>query len=88
MRTQEEIKRQIEGLEKMKTWLPEYSGFGDPNHLIIDAQISILDGSQELSDIEEGDWEEMDEDNKVYRGAEEAEMWLDGNRDEDLFEER
>ena len=88
MRTQEEIKRQIEGLEKMKTWLPEYSGFGEPNHLIIDAQISILYGSQELSDIEEGDWEEMDEDNKIYRGAEEAEIWLDGDGDEDLFEER
>lgn len=87
MRTQEEIKRQIEGLEKMKTWLPEYSGFGTPNHELIDAQISIIDGSCELSGIDEGDFEEMDAQNKVYRGAEEAEVWLDGNWD-DLFEEK
>jgi hypothetical protein len=88
MRTQEEIKRQIEGLEKMKTWLPEYSGLGTPNHELIDVQISIIDGSSELSDIDEGDFEEMDAQNQVHRGAEEAEMWLDGDREEDLFEEQ
>jgi hypothetical protein len=66
MRTQEEIKRQIEGLEKMKTWLPEYSGLGTPNHELIDVQISIIDGSSELSDIDEGDFEEMDAQNQVY----------------------
>lgn len=70
----------------MKTWIPEYSAFGDPNHLIIDAQISILCGIQELSDIDEGNWEEMDEDNKIYRGAEEAESWLLGDTYDDLFE--
>lgn len=88
MRTQEEIKRQIEGLEKMKTWLPKYSGFGTPNHELIDTQISIIDGSSELSDIDEGDFEEIDAQNEIYRGAEEAEIWLDGNREEDLFEEQ
>lgn len=88
MRTPEQIKDQIDGLEKMKTWLPEFSKFGTPNHEIIDAKISILDGSAELSDIDEGDFEEMDAQNQVYRGAEEAQEWLDGNRDEDLFEER
>jgi hypothetical protein len=86
MRTQEEIKRQIEGLENEKKVLPEYSKFGDPNHAIIDAQISIIDGSKELSDIDEGDWDEMDEDNKIYRGAEDAEMWLSGDMKDDLFE--
>jgi hypothetical protein len=55
---------------------------------LIDVQISIIDGSSELSDIDEGDFEEMDAQNQVYRGAEEAEMWLDGDREEDLFEEQ
>jgi hypothetical protein len=87
MRTEKEIKRQIEGLEKMKTWLPYYSFFGAPNHELINTQISILDGSSVLSDIDEGDFEQMDEQNHIYRGAEDAEMWLDGDRDEDLFEE-
>lgn len=87
MRTQEEIKRQIVGLEKEKLSLPVHSHWGDPNHDIIDAKISILDGSKELSDIDEGDWDEMDADNKIYRGAEEADNWLQLNDDEDLFSE-
>lgn len=85
MRTQQEIKRQIEGLENEKQTLPEYSHFGDPNHLVIDAKISILDGSNKLSDYDEGDWDNMDEDNKIYRGAEEADNWLQEDDDEDLF---
>lgn len=88
MKSQEEIKRQIDGLLQMKTWLAEYSAFGTPNHEIIDAQISILDGSNELSDIDEGDWEDHDEQNEIFREAEEAVMWLDGDRDEDLFDEK
>lgn len=87
MRNQTEIQRQIEGLKKQKFLLPEFSAFGTPNHEIIDAQISILDGSSELEDIDEGDWEEMDEQNQVYRGAEDADNWLNGYRGEDLFDE-
>jgi hypothetical protein len=84
MRTPEEIKRQIEGLEQERITLPEYSFFG-PNHQIIDAQISILDGTNQLEDIDEGNFEEMDEQNNIFRGAEDAQMWLDGDREEDLF---
>lgn len=87
-RTQEQIQKQIEGLLEDRKRLPEYSAFGDPNHACIDVQISILKGDEELSDIDEGDWDEMDEQNKIYRAAEEAEQWLDGERDEDLFDER
>lgn len=85
MRTQEQIQKQIEGLEKAKQTLPAHSHFGDPNHEIIDAQISILDGSCTLEDIDEGDWDEYDTQNKVYRGAEDADNWLQENDDEDLF---
>ncbi len=86
MKSQEEIDRQIEGLENMKTTLSEYSAFGTPNHQIADAQISILNGSSDKDDFEEGDWNEMDEENQIFRGVEEAQEWLDGERDEDLYE--
>jgi len=85
MRTKEQINAQIEGLKKEKETLPPISGFGTPNHEIIDVKISILLGEQELEDIDEGDWEEMDAQNEVYRGAEEAQQWLDEDMDEDLF---
>lgn len=87
-RTREEIQRQIDGLLEDKKNIREYSMFGDPNHKCIDAQISILEGDEELSDIDEGDWEEYDEQNKIFRAAEEAQQWLDGDREEDLFDER
>lgn len=86
-RTTEDINRQIEGLTKMKTWLPEYSGLRTPNWRKIDAQIEMLKGG-DLSDFDEGDWDEMDEDNEVYRAAEDAENWLQCVSDDDLFEER
>lgn len=86
MRPQIQIDEQIKGLEKMKTTFPEYSAFGTPNHEIFDAQISILKGEIELEDLDEGDWNEVDETNEIYRGAEEAKDWLDEDRDEDLYE--
>ena len=88
MRTKEEIERQIEGLTKMKEWLPEYNMFGSPNHKRIDAQISILDESEKLDDIDEGDWDQPDETNDIYRDAEEAKNWLDDKDYDDLFEVR
>lgn len=85
MKTQDEINAQIAGLESMKEWLPEYSGFGTPNWGKIDAQIEYLNGSS-LEDFDEGNFEEVDEENQIYRGVEDAEDWLhyDG---EELFEE-
>ena len=85
MRTQEEINRQIEGLREERKGVPQYSCFGTENHEIIDTQIDILKGNIELSDIDEGDFEEMDGQNQIYRGAEDAEMWLNEDSDDDLF---
>lgn len=87
MRNQEEIQRQINGILAEKETLPEVSGLGTPNHEIADIKISILRGDVELDEVDEGDWEEMDSTNEVYRGAEEAHEWLDGDSQEDLFEE-
>ncbi len=78
MRTQEEIERQIEGLEKMKESLPETNFFGENNWLPIDAQIAILKG---------GDYEDYaDEEYYIESSALEAKYWLDDDNEDDLFE--
>jgi len=88
-RTQDEISRQIEGLKKMKTWLPERSKFGTPNWEVIDAQVSILSGREDMDDFEEDpELLEEGEPDEVYNGAQEAADWLDGQTDDDLFEEQ
>jgi hypothetical protein len=87
MRNQEEIQRQVDGILAEKESLPEVSGLGTPNHEIADIKISIIQGDIELEDVDEGDWDDMDSTNEVYRGAEEAQAWIDGDSDEDLFEE-
>lgn len=87
-RTQEQIENQIKELLIDKSNVPETSLFGTPNHKIIDTQISILNGAIELTDVPDGDWDEMDEENEIYRKAEEAEQWLNGESDDDLFDLR
>lgn len=51
MRTDQEIKKEIAKLEKLKEVLPEYNFFGDNNWIIIDAQIDIL--NEEILDEDE-----------------------------------
>ena len=88
MKNNEEIDEQIKGLIKVKDTTPEFNFFGDNNWESIDVQLSILRGDESLEDIDEGDWDEMDAINRIYRSAEEADEWLHGNGDEDsLFEE-
>jgi hypothetical protein len=58
MRTQEEIKVAIDFFKKQKTTLPEFSAFGDPNHLVIDAQLDVLELKKGMHDIDELDEEE------------------------------
>lgn len=87
-RSQQEIEKQIKELLIDKANVPEVSLFGTPNHKIIDMQISILNGAIELTDVPDGDWDEMDEENEIYRKAEEAEQWLNGESDDDLFDLR
>jgi hypothetical protein len=88
-RTQDEINRQIEGLKKMKNWLPERSKFGTPNWERIDAQISVLSGNEDMDDFEENaELLEEGEPDEIYNAAQEASDWLDGDNNDDLFEER
>lgn len=87
-RTQKEIDAQIEGLKKMKMTLPQFSVFGDDNWGRIDAQLDVLEGEKDADDfyIDETSDEYEEGDNDNYHGAVEAEEWMNGERDEDLFE--
>lgn len=87
MRSSEAVANQIAGLQRQREKLPEYSMFGDPNWQGIDAQIEILKGNSTLEDFPEGNWEDMDEENKVYRAAEEADQWLDDDDADNLYED-
>lgn len=80
MRSQEEIKRQIEGLKKEKASLPEFNFFNENNWERIDAQLSILDGLETYEDYEEAE-------QRIESAAYQAQQWLDGEDDEDLFSE-
>ena len=87
-RTAVEIELQIEGLRKMKETLPEVSGTGTENWKEIDAQIEVLKGVS-IADYfyaDETAEEYEDGDNDIYNRALEAEEWLSGERDDDLFE--
>lgn len=89
-RTQEEILRQIEGLEKNRSYLPEFSMFGDANWQQFDAQIAVLKGEKKpddfWSDETSEEYEHQDGDNDVWAAAEEAEQWMLGLNKDDLFD--
>lgn len=80
MRTKEEIDRQIDGLNKMRSNLPEYSRFGDNNWENIDAQIDVILGVTTLDDYDESK-------GSLFSAAMDAERWRDGDNNEDLFDE-
>jgi hypothetical protein len=78
MRTQEEIQRQIKGLEDLKATLPEYSAFGDNNHEQIETQIGMLMGINDYDDF-------VNEEDNIESAAYLCKEWMEGNSDEDLF---
>lgn len=89
-RTKEEIQKQIDGLKAMKKWFPHHSVFGDNNHAGIEVQLDILEGKSFASDYEEfsedNHWFPEEDLEYVRERAEEAEQWLNGESDEDLFD--
>ncbi len=88
-RQADEILIQLIGLLAVKSVLPMYSKFGDDNHAPIFAQVAVLKGEtsaesyyvdEEMEDYEDGD-------NDTYFAAEQAELWLKGQHDEEhLFD--
>jgi len=80
MRTLEEKQRQIEGLQKERESLPEYSYFGDNNWEAIDAVILMLKGRMTYSNYENDEYH-------IESAAHSCEEWLNGDSNEDLFSE-
>ena len=80
MRTAQEKQRQVEGLKKQKEALPEYSFFGDNNWEAIDAMISII---MELTTYADYENDEPHIESEAYR----CQCWLNGESDDDLFDE-
>lgn len=89
LRTYEEIQRQIAGLLRMRKRLPEFTAFGDNNWKTIDTQIAVLKGESEPDDFyqDESDEDYEDGDNQLYHDADRADQWLNGDEEEDLFDE-
>ena len=88
MKTKDEIDRQITGLKQMKESLPRYNLFGGNNWSPIEAQISVLNGTATPDKFYEDESAEEfeDGDNDIYHEAVAAKEWLEGGREEDLFE--
>lgn len=88
MRTQDEIRRQVELLENKKINLPRLNAFGDSNWEKIDAQIEVLEGRATPDDfyIDETSDEFEDGDNDVWSAADEAAEWLKNPNASDLVE--
>lgn len=79
MRSQAEIKAEIEKLKSMKPNVRRISGFGDNHHDAIDAQIRVLSG--EVS-CDEFDDEFEDTRDNVRDSAQQALDWMDGSINE------
>ena len=81
MRTQKEIKAEIEALKKIKPNVRKFSVFGDNHHNSIDVQIRVLDEQMDEVEVyefaEDEDWAE-----NVRDCALEAVQWLEGEVDE------
>lgn len=88
IRTQKEIDRQINGLKEQRRLLPNFTLFGDNNWEQIDAQLDVLEGKQKPDDfyVDESSEDFEDGDNDLYFAAVQAEGWLDGSDNEDLFD--
>lgn len=88
IRTEEEIRLQVEGLKRMKDIFPEFSKHGNINNwAVIDAQLAVVQGTRDAESyyIEETLQGFCDGDNDAYYEAVRAEDWLLGVTDEDIF---
>lgn len=87
MKTQKEIKEQIEKLKAIRPKIRPTSFFGDSNLDKLDAQVKVLEEGLDQDDIYD-EWPRDEEDMEVRMSAEEALNWLDGESEfDDLTED-
>ena len=90
-RSKEEIEKQIAGLKAMKKRMLAHSFFGDNNHAGIEVQLDLLEGKSFASDYEEFNeqdhWFPEEDLDYVREQAEQAEQWMNGETDDNLYDE-
>ena len=80
-RTEKEISKMIDKLEKQRETIPQFSYFGDDNWHAIDIQIDVLNG--EITD-EDQIYDQQDEGeitSYVVSSGIDALLWLSGDND-------
>ena len=84
MKTQEDIKVQIERLKAIRPDVRPTSAFGDSNLDKLDAQVKVLEEDMDSGDIWD-EWPEEESDMETRMAADDARNWLDDESDiEDL----
>ena len=82
MKTQEQIKKEIEALKTIKPNVRSLSFFGDDNLAALDAQIQVLEEYMDEDEIWD-EWPEEESELHVRNSALEAWNWVCDNEDPD-----
>ena len=76
-RTEKQIRAEVEILQEMKPKIRHYSGFGEDNHAMVDAQIRVL--KDKMTDDQIWDaWPTEEKDTEIRLNAQEAMRWAKG----------
>lgn len=82
MKTQEEIKKEIEALKAIRPKVVPYSMFDDDNLAKLDAQVKVLEEDMDSDDIWD-EWPGEESDMGIRSSAGDARNWIDGYGDDD-----
>ena len=82
MKTQEQIKKEIEALKTVQPNVRPITFFGDDNFAAIDAQIQVLEEDMDEDDIWD-EWPEEEQDQYVRDSARHAVDWVNDEEDPD-----
>jgi len=82
MKTQEQIKKEIEALKTVRPRVRPTSIFGDNNLAAVDAQIVVLEYNWENNDIYD-EYDHTDSSEYILDAALQARQWIDDEEDSD-----
>lgn len=86
MKTNEEIKQEIEALKAIRPNVRPYSIFGDDNLAQLDAQVAVLSGCMDEDDIYD-EYDHADVDGNVLESALHAWQWVCDEAEDDSLAE-
>jgi len=82
MKTQEQIKKEIEALKTVRPNVRPYSMFGDDNLGSVDAQINVLENNLDNDEIY-GQYDHVESPEYILDAALAARGWMDDKEDDD-----